>query len=104
MIVTGKTECKEIISPALEILQHLAPEAVSKVKVLVSDMWPFVYKCLEPSNPRWGCQTCQMRVASTKRLETRAFAPKLVILSKFVPTTTGYGCKRILGTILQDLA
>lgn len=40
MIVIGKTESKEIISPALEILQRLAPEAVSKVKVLVSDMAP----------------------------------------------------------------
>lgn len=40
MMVIAKTESKEILIPALEILHRLAPEAVAKVKVLVSDMAP----------------------------------------------------------------
>ncbi|TRY69194.1 hypothetical protein TCAL_16511 [Tigriopus californicus] len=51
MIVIAKTESKEVIIPALEILQHLAPEALSNVKALddTSNSWQYFEKNYGPN-------------------------------------------------------
>ncbi|XP_059080840.1 uncharacterized protein LOC131878744 [Tigriopus californicus] len=78
MIVIAKTESKEVIIPALEILQHLAPEALSNVKALVSDMSPsFInaWKHVVPSGDvrhvkcAWHLQNAWKRELLPQRLE-----------------------------------